>query len=104
MSEIVHILKTVPACWDAVASGEKKFEVRRNDRFFQKGDVVRLRKLTEDGYYATPPGMRFGACDLDFRIGWTLQGGQFGIEPGYIVFSLEPIALPHSDQQGGATG
>jgi hypothetical protein len=27
---------------------------------------------------------------LRFKIGWILQGGQFGIEPGYIVFQLEP--------------
>lgn len=78
----IHVLKTVAKCWDAVAAGEKKFEVRKNDRFFQKGDIVRLRKLTDAGYYETPPGRSFGTMDMDFKIGWTLQGGQFGIEPG----------------------
>lgn len=87
-----HTLKTLPAAWDAIKSGEKRFEVRRNDRFFQRGDIVRLRKMDETGrYYATGDGGSFSTCDLDFQIGWILQGGQFGIEPGYIVFQLEPV-------------
>ncbi|MBN8955002.1 MAG: DUF3850 domain-containing protein [Rhizobiales bacterium] len=86
----VHTLKTIDTVWDAVERGEKRFEVRKNDRFFQRGDIVRLSKVDRDGYYITPPGKMFGTIDLDFKIGWTLQGGQFGIEPGYIVFQLEP--------------
>ena len=90
--EVVHILKTVPTVWDAVARGEKRFEVRRDDRFFQSGDIVRLRRLDPDGGYSSlPGGSRFSTRDLDFRIGWTLRGGQFGVEPGYVVFQLEPI-------------
>lgn len=86
-----HILKTVAGAWDGIASGEKTFEVRRNDRFFQRGDTVVLRKIDDRGYIQTPPGERFGTMDLRFRIGWMLQGGQYGIEPGYCVFSLDPI-------------
>lgn len=37
-----HILKTVEPYFSAVASGEKTFEVRRNDRAFQKGDILVL--------------------------------------------------------------
>lgn len=95
-----HVLKTIGTAWDAVKSGEKKFEVRKNDRFFQRGDIVRLRRLDEEsGCYTSPPGQSFGTMDLDFVIGWTLQGGQFGIEPGYVVFSLEPVPAPGSVSQ-----
>ncbi len=89
--ETIHTLKTIGTVWDAIARGEKTFEVRRNDRFFQRGDIVRLRKLDEKGYYANLPGRPHSTIDQDFRIGWMLQGGQFGIEPGYVVFQLEPI-------------
>lgn len=87
-----HILKTIGTCWDAVKAREKTFEVRRNDRFFQKGDTVVLRKMDETGRYYEqgPDGGKFSTCDLKFTIGWVLQGGQFGIEPGYVVFQLEP--------------
>ena len=93
-----HILKTWPVAWYAVASGEKRFEVRRNDRFFQRGDTVILecfdpetRKYKRaDGGDAWNEGQ---VARVTFRIGWMLQGGQFGIEPGYCVFSLEPVRL-----------
>lgn len=44
----VHELKTWPTYWDAVERGEKLFEVRENDRFFQAGDVVELIRLCRD--------------------------------------------------------
>jgi hypothetical protein len=40
----VHVLKTWPLFFDAQASGEKTFEVRRNDREFEVGDVLVLRR------------------------------------------------------------
>lgn len=38
----VHYLKTVEPYFSAVKSGEKTFEVRRFDRDFQVGDLLRL--------------------------------------------------------------
>lgn len=87
----IHILKTLGTVWDAIERGEKRFEVRRNDRFFQRGDIVTLRKMDETGRYYETGATRFTTLDISFRIGWMLQGGQFGIEPGYVVFQLEPI-------------
>ena len=97
---MTHELRTWAPYYDAVVSGEKKFEVRRDDRGFQKGDIVRLIRCTqgktgmwdiEYGYGVTPKHT------AEFRIGWILTGGQFGIEPGYIVFSLDPV------EGGGST-
>ena len=87
-----HTLKTVATCWDAIERGEKTFEVRLNDRFFQRGDIVRLRRIDENGHY-TPnkKNERFSTNDLEFSIGWMLQGGQFGIQAGYVVFQLVPL-------------
>lgn len=89
-----HILKTHAGAWDAIERGEKRFEVRRNDRFFQSGDVVVLRRLTDgDTFYLDHRNGK--PRELRFRIGWMLQGGQFGLEPGYCVFQLEPEEAPH---------
>ena len=95
----VHELKTAPIYFDAIARGDKLFEVRKNDRFFQCGDIVELIRLHEESNYYTPytekggwkTGDKSKAQRLKFRIGPILQGGQFGIEPGYCVFSLLPI-------------
>ena len=91
-----HELKTWPACWDATKRGEKPWEVRVNDRFFQSGDIVKLRRSNPQlRCYETPDGGKSNFVQEDgtqeFRIGWILQGGQFGIEPGYCVFSLSPL-------------
>ena len=91
----VHKLKTWPIAWDAVASGEKRFEVRKNDRFYQRGDTVILERFDpETRKYQSAVGPAYSddrVARLTFRIGWMLQGGQFGIEPGFCVFSLEPV-------------
>ena len=42
-----HDLKVAAAYFDALESGEKSFEVRRDDRGFQRGDVLLLREWTE---------------------------------------------------------
>lgn len=85
----VHELKTLGTVWDAVQRGEKTFEVRKNDRFFQKGDTVILRRINDE--YPHSYTRKDGRClDLIFAIGWMLQGGQFGLEPGYCIFQLEP--------------
>lgn len=86
-----HILKTLPVYFDAIKRGEKNFEVRRDDRGFQKGDVLVLCRLN-DKYMPH-------AIDYDLegkprhvirkRVTYVLTGGQLGIEPGYVVMGLE---------------
>lgn len=83
----VHELKTRPNYWDAVERGEKTFEVRRDDRGFQKGDLLQLVKF-DGGYYVLAPGSRFGKQIIERRISYVLTGGQLGIEPGYVVLGL----------------
>lgn len=90
----IHELKTVNHYWDAVYSGAKTFEVRKNDRAFQTGDVLVLTRTDERGYSDTLPSdtsSPFAKSQISFRITYLLQGGQFGIEPGYCVLGLGPV-------------
>lgn len=86
----IHTLKTIGHYFDAVVSGEKTFEVRRNDRAFQRGDILELRRMTDEfpNIYASPPGRAFKYVKIRKVITYVLQGGQFGIEPGYCVMGL----------------
>lgn len=90
-----HILKTLSPYWHAVNDGVKNFEVRRDDRGFQKGDVLILRRVE---YRAIPSGgSRVVECrsgdnlpyDLRCKITYVLTGGQLGIEPGYVVMGIK---------------
>lgn len=91
-----HILKTDPAVFRAVRDGVKNFEVRKDDRAFQAGDTVELRyheRSDMPGAFL-PPRAIDPADKLDpiqARIGFVLRGGQYGLEAGYVAFSL----LPH---------
>ena len=85
---VEHKLKTWPNYWDAVACGDKTFEVRRDDRGFQKGDVLVLQKYTIGDGYITCSGERFKIQELRKIITYVLTGGQLGIEPGYVVIGL----------------
>lgn len=46
-----HELKIATEYFEAVASGEKNFEIRRNDRGYARGDVLRLREYNVDTGY-----------------------------------------------------
>jgi hypothetical protein len=98
MAPSVHKLKTIGHYFDAMVAGDKTFEVRRNDREFQKGDVLELIRLEGDGpQYSRPPGEPYGTVRAKFQITYLLQGGQFGIAPGYCVLGLASIKQQHRD-------
>lgn len=83
-----HKLKTLSQYWDAIERGDKTFEVRKNDRAFQTGDILVLEKF--DGRRYVMDGYDFSAkpCAIRKRVTYLLQGGQFGIAPGYCVLGL----------------
>lgn len=76
-----HVLKLREEFYDAVMSGEKCFEVRENDRGFQKGDTVSFMKVDKSGITAMT------TSEL-FDITYVLSG--WGIEPTRVVFGIKP--------------
>ncbi|MGM0917896.1 RNA-binding protein [Bacillus sp. NMCC4] len=50
MNETVHDLKIMHQFFWALKTGIKGFEIRKNDRDFQVGDIVRLREYKEGQY------------------------------------------------------
>lgn len=73
-----HELKCLPDYFGAVRRNEKRFEVRRDDRGFQKGDTLRLREWLPE------LGGRYSGNDEYRKIKYILTGGQLGIEPGIV--------------------
>jgi hypothetical protein len=92
-----HVLKTHPAMFRAVRDGRKNFEVRKDDRAFQAGDVVELTFHDPETTPWPQPVPPFDKKDdvrtnIERKITFVLRGGQYGVEPGYVVLALEPIA------------
>lgn len=90
-----HRLKTIGRFWDAVESGEKTFEVRKNDRGFQTGDTLELWRLGYNGEpQFMPPVERHGLQEprlLVRKVTFLLQGGKYGIDPLYCVLGLGAV-------------
>ena len=77
-----HNLKCEPPFFEDVTEGRKPFEVRRNDRGYRVGDVLRLHRFTvEEGYTPdTPPTIR--------HVSYMLEGVEWGLRAGFCVLGL----------------
>lgn len=69
-----HELKTDPEVFDAVAAGLKTFEIRYDDRGYQVGDQLILRKT------------RYTGAEMSH----ILRGPCYGLADGWVIISLEP--------------
>lgn len=103
---MTHELKIQKQWADAKLAGEKPFEIRLNDRGFQKGDTVRYKVIDpktgepwkgpgfqepEAGAFDVPHGFEPHPLEkCDFLITYTMQGFQ-GLADGYCVFADVPV-------------
>lgn len=83
----VHRLKTWPEYFEAILSGRKTFEVRKDDRDFAVGDVLSLLEWRPDLECHTGRG-----CDV--QVTYKMTGGQFGLEYGSCVLGIKPYGIP----------
>ena len=87
MANRVHELKIDQNYADSVWFGDKTFEVRYNDRGFQKGDIVRFKPIyTKDkcAFYSHPLNNK------EYEITYVL-GSFVGLAQGYVAFGIKPI-------------
>ena len=76
-----HELKILPQYYAAVADGTKTFEIRKNDRDYQAGDIVTLKEYNEGT-------KEYTGNELSFKIGFVTDYGQVN---DYVVFSIQPL-------------
>lgn len=80
---MTHKIKILESFANAVLSGDKKFEVRKNDRGYQKGDFIEFVVLYDSDKLemTSHPLMKHL-----YIITYVLSG--WGIEDGYCVFGI----------------
>lgn len=81
---IVHKLKTHPEFFNELWKGNKKFEVRKDDRSFAIGDRLRLQE-----YF--PQENRHSGREVAALIAYKMTGEEWGIKEGYCILSLADI-------------
>lgn len=82
-----HQLKLRIEFCDAVLSGEKSFEIRRNDRGFQRGDRIVFQAVERVDTDLIPCPHEIN--DVLFEIKYIMNG--FGLENGFVVMAIEKI-------------
>ena len=88
-----HNLKLSIDFCDDVLSGEKNFEVRKNDRGFQTGDLIRFIPTDGTSYRSLDGTVREHAkheiSERTYMIKYILNG--WGIKNGYVVLGIEEV-------------
>ena len=77
---MTHKLKILPEFFAPVVKGDKTFEIRKNDRNFKVGDLVRLLEYN-------PETQRYSGQHCLVYITYILNSKEF-CKPGFIVFSF----------------
>lgn len=88
MTERTHVLKTTPSYFALLWSGAKTFEIRLDDRGYQKGDRVVLREYDFRNYSGREVHAVVGcviASTPDVRDRRGFRGN------GFVVFSLTQV-------------
>lgn len=91
MKTVTHDLKCWPEFFRAITSGDKPFDLRKNDRKFKAGDRVLLREFDDRAG-------KYTGMEIEKRITYVLDGiGGGCITPlqglirGYCILGLGPF-------------
>ena len=77
-----HDLNILEDFADDVLMGYKTFEIRENDRGFNKGDTIRFTCIDKRGMK-----LQHSINDKAYEITYGLNGG--GLKNGYVVFGIK---------------
>lgn len=73
-----HDVKCLPEYFGAVKSGDKKFELRYDDRHYSAGDTIHLEEWTPEGGYTGE--------DIVKEIAYILRNcPEYGLMRGYCI-------------------
>jgi hypothetical protein len=76
-----HHLKTWPVYFQAVVTGEKTFEIRKDDRDFKVGDILMLHEWD-------PETKEYTGRSTRKRVTYIAHGGL--VPEGMVVMSIKP--------------
>lgn len=80
---IAHELKCWPRYFEAMVAGNKRFELRRNDRGFEVGDTLYFREWD-------PKAHRYTGRVAWYRVTYLLAGTEH-LADGFCAMSVEPV-------------
>lgn len=80
-----HDLKILPQYFQAVWSGIKTFELRKDDRDYQRGDILVLREWD---------GEKYTGSAICVKVTYILQNAEkYGLKDGYVIMGICHLGL-----------
>lgn len=76
---MIHVLKTLPEYFQAALDGTKPFELRRSDRPFRVGDLLRLQEYD---------GTNWTGRETTVQVTYILPGGAYGLSEEYCILGI----------------
>jgi hypothetical protein len=87
----VHDLKTLPVHFADVLAGDKRAEIRKNDRPFALGDFLILREWIDDAHASNYSGRFILARVTHVLAGPEAPHGARGLAVGYVSLSIDVV-------------
>lgn len=84
-----HQLKTWPEPFEAVKRGDKRYEIRVDDRGFSVGDVLHLREWDPAPGVSQLVPTGYTGREVTARVTYMTPGGAWGLPPRVCVMSIE---------------
>ena len=78
---MVHRLKIHPDYFEEVAEGRKAFEIRKDDRNYNRGDVLELEEFSDGEYTGRACAKSVSYC--------LRHASEYGLKKGYVILSLK---------------
>jgi hypothetical protein len=96
-----HILKTWPNNFEAISKGTKRFEWRQDDRGYEVGDTLVLKRYDPSRHMGAFVNYNDDspANTIRVRVTYILRG-QLNIPSNYCCMSIEPIEPTESRSKG----
>ena len=86
-----HELKTDPQVFDDVVEGRKPFEIRKDDRGYEVGDLLKLRKTKHTGAeMAEGAPLEYVGPPLYVYVTYLLRGPIYGLADGWVIMAIMP--------------
>lgn len=99
----MHQLKIHRRFADAKLDGDKLFEVRDNDRYFQKGDLIQYTVINNpEGPLLASATPNHPLNEMIFEITYVYSGP--GVENGYVVLGERDVTSDYINREGKFEG
>ena len=90
----LHELKIKDEYMDAILFGRKTFELRKNDRDYQAGDLIKFNVVCKDGTIETEKYLSIYLNKELYKIIYVLKDvPQYGLDADYCILGIKRLRI-----------